>query len=55
VAKKRISSIDLSWLISEKLVDQGSGAGISLAVVTDEKMAGGSSFPTEAEGIGRRR
>lgn len=38
MAKKRISSVDLSWLILEELFDPGSrGARTSLAVVQDEK------------------
>ena len=40
MAKKRISSVDLSWLISEELVDPGSRATrLSLAVVPDDKVA----------------
>jgi hypothetical protein len=40
VAKKRISSVDLSWLISEELVDPGSRATrLSVAVVPDDKLA----------------
>ena len=36
MAKKRISSVDLSWLISEELFDSGSRATrMSLAVVPD--------------------
>ena len=38
MAKKRISSVDLSWLISEELFDYGSRAArMSLAVVPDDK------------------
>jgi hypothetical protein len=38
VARKRISSVDLSWLISEELFDSGSRAArMSLAVVPDDK------------------
>ena len=38
MAKKRISSVDLSWLISEELFDSGSRAArMSLAVVPDDK------------------
>ena len=38
MAKKRISSVDLSWLISEELFDSGSrDTRMSLAVVPDEK------------------
>jgi hypothetical protein len=38
MAKKRISSVDLSWLISEQLFDSGSrGARMVLAVVADDK------------------
>jgi hypothetical protein len=38
VAKKRISSADLSWLISEEMFDPGSRAArMSLAVVPDGK------------------
>jgi|KBSMisStaDraftv2_1062788.scaffolds.fasta_scaffold2700305_1 hypothetical protein len=38
MAKKRISSVDLSWLILEELFDPGSrGARTSLAVVDDVK------------------
>jgi hypothetical protein len=38
MAKKRISSADLSWLISEELFDSGSRAArTSLAVVDDDK------------------
>lgn len=38
MAKKRISSADLSWLISEELFDSGSRAArMSLAVVSDDK------------------
>jgi hypothetical protein len=38
MAKKRISSVDLSWLILEQLFDPGSrGARTSLAVVHDEE------------------
>ena len=36
MAKKRISSVDLCWLISEEL-DSGSRERTSLAVVPDEK------------------
>jgi hypothetical protein len=38
MAKKRISSVDLNWIISEQLFDLGSRrARMSLAVVPDEK------------------
>ena len=38
MAKKRISSVDLSWLISEELFGSGSRATrMSLAVVADDK------------------
>jgi hypothetical protein len=38
MAEKRISSADLSWLISEELFDSGSRAArMSLAVVPDNK------------------
>ena len=38
MAKKRISSVDLGWLISEALFDSGSRAArMSLAVVPDDK------------------
>ena len=38
MAKKRISSVDLSWLISEELFDSRSRATrMSLAVVPDDK------------------
>lgn len=38
MARKRISSVDLSWLISEELFDSGSRAArMSLAVVPDDK------------------
>lgn len=38
MAKKRISSVDLSWLISEELFDsKGRAARTSLAVVEDDK------------------
>lgn len=38
MAKKRISNVDLNWLISEELFDSGSrGARTSLAVVEDDK------------------
>jgi hypothetical protein len=38
MAKKRISSVDLSWLISEELFDSASRAArMSLAVVEDNK------------------
>lgn len=38
MAKKRISSVDLSWLISERLFNSGSRAPrITLAVVADDK------------------
>ena len=38
MAKKRISSVDLSWLISEELFDSGSRAArMSLAVVPDDE------------------
>jgi hypothetical protein len=38
MAKKRISSVDLSWLISEELADPGSRrARMVLAVVPDDK------------------
>jgi hypothetical protein len=37
VAKKRISSVDLSWLISEELFDPKSRVRMSLAVVPDDK------------------
>jgi hypothetical protein len=38
MAKKRISSVDLSWLILEELSDPRSrGARTSLAVVPDDK------------------
>jgi hypothetical protein len=38
MAKKRISSVDLSWLILEELSDPRSGAArMSLAVVPDDK------------------
>ena len=38
MAKKRISSVDLSWLISEELFDSGSRAArMSLAVIPDDK------------------
>jgi hypothetical protein len=38
MAKKRISSVDLSWLISEELADPGSRrARMSLAVIPDDK------------------
>jgi hypothetical protein len=38
VAKKHISSADLSWLISEELFDSGSRAArMSLAVVPDDE------------------
>jgi hypothetical protein len=36
MAKQRISSVDLSWLISEEL-DSGGRSRTSLAVVPDEK------------------
>jgi hypothetical protein len=36
MAKKRISSVDLSWLIYQEL-DSGSRSRTSLAVVSDEK------------------
>ena len=40
MAKKRISSVDLSWLISEELFNSGSRAArMSLAVVPDDKHA----------------
>ena len=40
MAKKRISSVDLSWLISEELFEYGSrGTRMSLAVVPDDKHA----------------
>ena len=37
MAKKRISSVDLSWLISEELFDPKSRVRMSLAVVPDHK------------------
>ena len=38
MAKKRISGVDLSWLISEELFDSGSRAArMSLAVVPDDE------------------
>lgn len=38
MAKKRILSVDLSWLISEQLFDSGSRAArITLAVVPDDE------------------
>jgi hypothetical protein len=38
MAKKRISSVELSWLISEQLFDPGSRAArTTLAVVSDDK------------------
>jgi hypothetical protein len=38
MAKKRISSVDLNWIISEEFFDRGSrGTRTSLAVVSDEK------------------
>lgn len=38
MAKKRITSVDLSWLILEELIDHRScGARTSLAVVDDDK------------------
>jgi hypothetical protein len=38
MAKKRISSVDLSWLISEESFDPGSrGARTALAVVHDDE------------------
>ena len=37
MAKKRISSVDLSWLISEELFDSKSRVRMSLAVVPDDK------------------
>ena len=37
MAKKRISSVDLSWLISEELFDPKSRVRMSLAVVPDDK------------------
>jgi hypothetical protein len=38
MAKKRISSVDLSWLISEQLLDLGSlRARAALAVVPDKE------------------
>ena len=38
MAKKRISSVDLSWLISEELFEYGSRAArMSLAAVPDNK------------------
>jgi hypothetical protein len=38
MAKKRISSVDLSWLILEELLDPGSrGARTALAVVHDDE------------------
>ena len=38
MTKKRISSVDLSWLISGKMFESGSRAvSMSLAVVTDHK------------------
>ena len=38
MAKKRISSVDLGWLISEQIFDSGSRAArIALAVVADDQ------------------
>ena len=37
MAKKRISSVDLSWLISEELFNPKSRVRMSLAVVPDDK------------------
>ena len=37
MAKKRISSVDLSWLISEELFDSKSRVRMLLAVVPDDK------------------
>ena len=37
MAKKRISSVDLGWLIFEKLREDGGFPSISLAVVADSK------------------
>jgi hypothetical protein len=38
MAKKRISSVDLSWLILKEMFDPGSrGARLTLAVVGDDK------------------
>ena len=38
MAKKRISPVDLSWIISEQLFDSGSRAArVTLAVVADDK------------------
>lgn len=38
MAKKRISSIELNWIISEQLFDLGSRrARVSLAIVPDEE------------------
>lgn len=38
MAKKRISSVDLSWLIVEEMIDPGRrSARMSLAVVSDDK------------------
>ena len=38
MTKKRISSVDLSWIISEQLFDSGSRAApVTLAVVADDK------------------
>ena len=38
MTKKRISSVDLAWIISEQLSElRSSSARISLAIVTDEK------------------
>jgi hypothetical protein len=38
MAKKRISSVDLTWLIHEQLRDVGGFPSISLAVVADSKV-----------------
>jgi hypothetical protein len=38
MAKKRISSVDLGWLIFEQLREDGGFPSISLAVVADSKV-----------------
>jgi hypothetical protein len=52
VAKKRISSVDLAWLISEELFDPARrDVRASPAVVSDEKDGWRSLFPSETAGI----
>ena len=38
MAKKRVSSVDLSWMIFERMRDEFGGPRVSVAIVRDSKL-----------------